>query len=288
MYERLTDDKIDKETKKKLIAVLCDIKRRCLNPEDKYFYLYGDRGITLCEEWSGKDGHKNFREWAVNNGYKKGLSIDRIDNNKGYSPENCRWATARQQAYNRRSNKLVTIHGKTQTVTEWAKEAGLPLGTFQNRLRAGWDEDRLLGPKEVVLKMTKHEFRVEVLKLRKEVEEYKQKIDNGKLIELPCAVEDTVYLIAVKRPCYACWGCSDWCHKDCKYTDKGDLVVKEATVEKIELEKNWVNIKCRIEETNSTINSHDAWRKLADFGKTVFLTPEEANKKLKELENEQR
>jgi hypothetical protein len=195
MSERLTDDKIDKETKKKLIGVLCDIKRRCLNPEDKYFYLYGDRGITLCEEWSGKDGHKNFREWAVNNGYKKGLSIDRIDNNKGYSPENCRWATARQQAYNRRSNKLITIHGKTQTVTEWAKEAGLSLGAFQNRLRYGWEEDRLLEPKQVILKMTKREFRVEVLKLRKELEEYKQKIDNGKLIELPCKIGEEKFAI---------------------------------------------------------------------------------------------
>ena len=183
-YKRLTEKDISKETKQKLCIVLCDIKRRCLNPDYKYFYLYGERGISVCEEWLGKDGQKNFREWAVNNGYKKGLSIDRIDNNKGYSPDNCRWATAKEQSYNRRSNKLITIHGKTQTVTEWAKEAGIPIGTLQNRLKYGWEEDRLLEPKQVCLKMSKHEMRVEILKLRKEVKEYKTKIESGTLVEL--------------------------------------------------------------------------------------------------------
>ena len=190
-YKRLTEKDISKETRQKLCIVLCDIRRRCLNPDYKYFYLYGERGISVCEEWLGKDGQKNFREWAVNNGYEKGLTIDRIDNNKGYSPDNCRWVTAKEQSYNRRSNKLITIHGKTQTVTEWAKETGIPIGTLQNRLKYGWEEDRLLEPKQVYLKMSKHEMRVEILKLRKEVKEYKTKIENGTLVELPCKVGDT-------------------------------------------------------------------------------------------------
>lgn len=185
-YKRLTDRDITKETKQKLCIVLCDIRRRCLNPDYKYFYLYGERGISVCEEWLGKDGQKNFREWAVNNGYEKGLTIDRIDNNKGYSPDNCRWVTAKEQSYNRRSNKLITIHGKTQTVTEWAKETGMPIGTLQNRLRYGWEEDRLLEPKQVHLKMSKHEMRVEILKLRKQLKEYQSKIEDGILVELPC------------------------------------------------------------------------------------------------------
>lgn len=185
-YKRLTDRDITKETKQKLCIVLCDIRRRCLNPNYKYFYLYGERGISVCEEWLGKDGQKNFREWAVNNGYEKGLTIDRIDNNKGYSPDNCRWVTSKEQSYNRRSNKLITIHGKTQTVTEWAKETGMPIGTLQNRLRYGWEEDRLLEPKQVHLKMSKHEMRVEILKLRKQLKEYQSKIEDGTLVELPC------------------------------------------------------------------------------------------------------
>lgn len=184
-YKRLTEKDIPSETKKKLCMVLCDIKRRCLNPNYKYFYLYGERGIDVCEEWLGKDGQKNFREWAVNNGYQKGLTIDRIDNNKGYSPNNCRWVTAKQQSYNRRSNKLITIQGKTQTVTEWAKELGISVGALQNRLRYGWSEERLIEPKQVHLKMTKHEMRTEILELRKQVQEFQDKIENGTLIELP-------------------------------------------------------------------------------------------------------
>ena len=199
-YKRLTDRDITKETKQKLCIVLCDIRRRCLNPDYKYFYLYGERGISVCEEWLGKDGQKNFREWAVNNGYEKGLTIDRIDNNKGYSPDNCRLVTSKGQSYNRRSNKLITIHGKTQTVTEWAKETGMPIGTLQNRLRYGWEEDRLLEPKQVHLKMSKHEMRVEILKLRKQLKEYQSKIENGMLIELPCKIGDTVYFVNRYRP----------------------------------------------------------------------------------------
>lgn len=200
-YKRLTDKDISKETKQKLCSVLCDIRRRCLNPDYKYFYLYGERGISVCAEWLGKDGQKNFREWAVNNGYEKGLTIDRIDNNKGYSPDNCRWATAKEQSYNRRSNKLITIHGKTQTVTEWAKETGMPIGTLQNRLRYGWEEDRLLEPKQVHLKMSKHEMRVEILKLRKQLKEYQSKIENGTLVELPCKVGDNAVAI-IDTFCY--------------------------------------------------------------------------------------
>lgn len=116
--------------------------------------------------------------------------------------------------------------------------------------------------------------------------ELEDKIEQGKLVELPFEVGQTVYLIAVKRPCFACWGCSDWCHKDCQYTNKNDLVVKEATVEKIELEKNWVRIKFYVKETNSTINSHDDWRNLSDFGKTVFLERAAAESKLREMEGE--
>lgn len=200
-YKRLTEKDISKETRQKLCIVLCDIRRRCLNPDYKYFYLYGERGISVCEEWLGKDGQKNFREWAVNNGYEKGLTIDRIDNNKGYSPDNCRWVTAKEQSYNRRSNKLITIHGKTQTVTEWAKETGIPIGTLQNRLKYGWEEDRLLEPKQVYLKMSKHEMRVEILKLRQEVKEYKTKIENGTLVELPCKVGDNAVAI-IDTLCY--------------------------------------------------------------------------------------
>lgn len=257
-YKRLTEKDISKETRQKLCIVLCDIRRRCLNPDYKYFYLYGERGISVCEEWLGKDGQKNFREWAVNNGYEKGLTIDRIDNNKGYSPDNCRWVTAKEQSYNRRSNKLITIHGKTQTVTEWAKETGIPIGTLQNRLKYGWEEDRLLEPKQVYLKMSKHEMRVEILKLRKEVKEYKTKIENGTLVELPCKVGDVVYeVFKYHKPPF----------------------VQQTKIEKVIVTNKGLRLKL---ERNSVYETA-----VSRLGKTLFGTQEEAEKRLEEIQNEQ-
>lgn len=246
-YERLTDKDIPKEVKHKLCIVLCDIRRRCLNPDYKYFYLYGERGITVCDEWMGKEGQKNFREWAVNNGYEQGLTIDRIDNNKGYSPQNCRWVTAKEQSYNRRSNKLITIKGKTQTVTEWAKEMGLSVGALQNRLRYGWEEDRLLEPKQVHLKMSKHEMRLEILKLRKQLEEYKNKIENGTLIELPCKVGDTVYEV---------------------FKNHTPPFIKETKIEKIVITAKGLRLRLARNGFYETA--------VSSIGKTIFFTKAEA------------
>lgn len=80
------------------------MKSRCYRIGDKSYNYYGKRGIVVCDEW--KDNFKVFRDWAFANNYRKGLLLDRIDNNKGYSPDNCRWVTHRYSAYNRRTNKL--------------------------------------------------------------------------------------------------------------------------------------------------------------------------------------
>lgn len=209
-YKRLTDkdtdgmygkfdincpDYTDEEKKKHLTVVLCGMKKRCYQPSSNCYKNYGGRGIKVCDEWLGKDGQTRFREWALAKGYRKGLTIDRIDNDGDYSPKNCRWATIQTQAYNRSTNSRITIKGKTQTVTEWAKEIGISIGAMQQRLRSGWSEERLLEPAYKPLKMTKAEMSKEIRRLRKFEEEIKQKIEQGRLIELPCKVLDDFYFI---------------------------------------------------------------------------------------------
>lgn len=95
---------------------------RCYNPKNQDYYNYGGRGIAVCKEWLDKEkGFINFYNWAMTNGYKDDLTIDRINNNKDYSPDNCRWATWIEQAKNRRCNHLVTYEGETHNLKEWAK-----------------------------------------------------------------------------------------------------------------------------------------------------------------------
>ena len=99
----------------------------------------------MCEEWE-KDFTK-FREWAIEAGWRKGLTIDRIDNAKGYEPSNCRWATLKQQANNRRTNVLLEYNGETRTLSEWADYMGFPYTTIQGRWHNGWSiEDILCTP----------------------------------------------------------------------------------------------------------------------------------------------
>ena len=81
-----------------------DMKSRCYRKTNCNYKHYGARGIKVCDEWLGKDGYKNFEKWSLENGYKKELSLDKIDNNADYSPNNCRWTTKRVQNINKRPN----------------------------------------------------------------------------------------------------------------------------------------------------------------------------------------
>lgn len=83
-----------------LYTAWCNMKARCYNPRHDYYHIYGERGITVCDEW--KDNFEEFARWSFDNGYKEGLTIDRIDNYKGYSPNNCRWTTWSVQNKNKR------------------------------------------------------------------------------------------------------------------------------------------------------------------------------------------
>ena len=91
---------------------------RCENPNAINYADYGGRGITVCEEWHD---FQTFYDWAMSSGYEPGLTIDRVDNGKGYSPDNCRWATSREQAENRRSTRLFEFNGETHCLSKWAR-----------------------------------------------------------------------------------------------------------------------------------------------------------------------
>ncbi|MBO7715864.1 MAG: hypothetical protein J6S85_20035 [Methanobrevibacter sp.] len=122
---------------KRLNTIFRSMKDRCNNPANKCYYLYGERGISVCKEWNtpgSRKGWNNFREWALLNGYTDELTLDRINNDKGYSPENCRWATVYEQANNKRSNHLITYKGRTQTLAQWCTELHLNYWTTRSRL----------------------------------------------------------------------------------------------------------------------------------------------------------
>lgn len=124
-----------------LTKVWRDMKRRCFNPKHKRYKDWGGRGITVCKDWRDLE---TFIKWAENNGYKPGLLLDRKDNDGNYEPSNCRWTTMKEQANNRRNNKLITYKGVTMTQAQWAEFIGIEPMTLSCRLKRGWPIDKAL------------------------------------------------------------------------------------------------------------------------------------------------
>lgn len=120
------------------------IKDRCYNPKNYDYKHYGGRGITVCEEW--KSDFLSFYNWALSNGYEEGLTIDRIDVNGEYSPENCQWVSIVEQSNNRRNNKVVTFRGESLTIAQWSKKTGVKYGDIQNRLNYGYSFEEAINP----------------------------------------------------------------------------------------------------------------------------------------------
>lgn len=114
---------------------------RCYNENAANYKYYGAVGISVCEEWHNADC---FGVWAKSSGWFDGATLDRIDNNKGYSPENCKWSTKKEQAKNRRTTRLITHNGETHNLTEWAEILGVDRKLLINRLWRGWGEEEIL------------------------------------------------------------------------------------------------------------------------------------------------
>lgn len=111
------------------------MKSRCENPNNVNYKNYGMRGIEVCEEW--RNSYPAFVEWALANGWEKGLTLDRIDNDGPYAPWNCRWITRQEQLNNTRRNRYYTYNGKTQTLTQWSVELNIPYERLRGRIRKG-------------------------------------------------------------------------------------------------------------------------------------------------------
>lgn len=117
----------------RIYKVYSGMKKRCYDKNHKLYNRYGGRGIKICDEWL--NDFMAFYNWSMANGYQDDLTIDRIDNNKGYSPDNCRWVTMLEQAQNTSKNVNITYKGKTQTISAWSRETGIPQNTISRRFK---------------------------------------------------------------------------------------------------------------------------------------------------------
>jgi hypothetical protein len=130
-----------------LATVYKSMKQRCCDPNHQGYHNYGGRGIYVCEEWL-KD-KQLFLTWAQNAGYAPGLTLDRIDNNGPYSPDNCRFATWPQQQRNTRRNRVATFGGVSKLVQDWSTDLGFERSTIGLRLKRGMPLERALSPADL-------------------------------------------------------------------------------------------------------------------------------------------
>ncbi len=130
-------------SKSSLYNIWNGMKFRCYNPKSESYKYYGGRGIKVCDDW--ENDAENFMEWAMSNGYEEGLTIDRIDSDKDYCPENCRWISKGDQAKNRRMNYDILHDGKIKTLQELCDELNLDYKRVHNRItKLGWSLEKAI------------------------------------------------------------------------------------------------------------------------------------------------
>ena len=128
-------------SKHPLYGVYYSMLGRCYNPSNKRYKTYGARGIGVCEEWRGETGFVNFYSWAISNGWSRTKdsrteqSLDRLDNNRLYSPDNCKFSNTVEQAQRTTRSHYESYNGEVRTVSQWDKACGFPKGTISQRLR---------------------------------------------------------------------------------------------------------------------------------------------------------
>lgn len=129
---------------KKLYWAYQHMMARCYDETDARFPNYGRRGITVCDEWRGNP--TAFIEWALQNGFRYDLTLDRINVDGNYEPSNCRWADWKTQRNNKTTSVYVTVNGEKLTLALLSEKYGIPYGTVWRRYRTGWATERLIEP----------------------------------------------------------------------------------------------------------------------------------------------
>lgn len=122
----------------RLYGIYYGMLQRCNNPNSSQYENYGERGITVCDEWSNEDGFIHFYNWAIANGYSDNLTIEREDVNGNYEPSNCKWATLHEQSRNRRSNVHIDVNGTDMIIADASVELNIPQKTLGERIKKGW------------------------------------------------------------------------------------------------------------------------------------------------------
>lgn len=141
---KISDDQVDLVCK--LLVLWSGVNDRCNRPKARSYKDYGAKGVTLCHEWSNRQGQIRFVKWCLANGYREGLDIDRINNLKGYSPDNCRFTTRKINCRNKSNNVNLTFEGETKCVSAWGEDPRCPVspGQFAQRIKAGWSIERAM------------------------------------------------------------------------------------------------------------------------------------------------
>lgn len=129
----VSTNKTHGKTHTRLFSIWTNMRTRCYNVRNKTYQWYGKRGIKICDEW--RDNFQAFYDWAIENGYKQNLSIDRINNDGDYCPENCRWTTTKAQMRNTsKTVNFTTSDGVTKCLSDWAKFLGITNSAFLKRV----------------------------------------------------------------------------------------------------------------------------------------------------------
>lgn len=155
-YEKEIASKISKThgmSKTRIYHIYIGMKNRCNNQNTKIYKNYGGRGINICNEWNSESGFENFYSWSIKNGYSDELTIDRIDNNGDYCPENCRWTTNKEQQRNKRNNTIIVYENKSYVLSELAEKTGINGTTLQSRIKSGMSIEEAVNykKKEIII-----------------------------------------------------------------------------------------------------------------------------------------